>query len=216
MSRLGFQGRGLTKKKNSLSLSLVKGISEEVMRFRSQIQDWYTRLERSSPTSPHVLRSRVGVGQNVESIPMLSPVNSPQSEQSSKCVTPTNGVSSDSSFPPTPTIAATPSTCDVLGRKTRSAAAGGASAAVLTPEVPSLTPAGLKVQSERRVSVDSLGSLDSLTPQLESSPTTTIQLSPSHLAFLQQQQEEPAKQSRRDADTEDVEDKLMRSLYVVS
>ena len=87
---------------------------------------------------------------------------------------------------------------------------------MLTPEVPSLTPAGLKVQSERRVSVDSLGSLDSLTPQLESSPTTTIQLSPSHLAFLQQQQEEPAKQSRRDADTEDVEDKLMRSLYVVS
>ncbi|QDZ24988.1 hypothetical protein HOP50_15g75310 [Chloropicon primus] len=220
----------------SLKTSKVKGISEEVMKFRSQIQEWYTKLERNSPTSPHLIRMQSEKDRSVESIPILSPVGSPQSDQASPPVrgraqaspplatTPVQESSSDSSFPPTPKMVATPSTCDVLGRKKSSrnreaSGLGGGADPCLTPEFPTLTPAGMKVRSERK----SLDSLDCLsmgsppTPQLDSTPTTTIQLSPSHLAYLALEGgEATAAEEKRGVDTQDVEDKLMNSLYVVS
>ena len=196
------------------------------MKFRSLIQEWYIKLERNSPTSPHMQRKQAALlEQNVESIPILSPVSSPQSQSEqaspSTATTPPGLGSRDSlsgsSFPPTPKLAATPSTCDVLGRKKRS---GGGDASA-TPEFPTLTPAGSKVKSERK-SLDSLSMGSPLTPQLDSSPTTTIQLSPSHLEYLDSKLaggEGGGKSIAKTGtlvDTKDVEDKLMSSLYVVS
>lgn len=163
------------------------------MRFRSQIQSWHHQLERSSPTSPHVLRRRT---EDAEPAPVPIPILSPPESVS-------------------------PSPCVDLG-------AHGAS---VTPEFPVLTPAGLRAANEKP-SLDSLSLEGSpLTPQLDSTPTTTIQLSPSHLSYLDnalttpnegseaERNEDGKKKKAEKEDAEaidDVEAKLMKSLYVVS
>ena len=264
----------------------------DVMDFRSKIQEWYTKLGRSSPVSPHSIRCAAG-GAEVEpvvSIPILSPVSSPQSngdtstsaplqEEKKESVTARVGEGEEGAsmasaataavlhtpeaerrrtsldcdsdgFPPTPKISATPSTCDVLGLKKKQqqqlteADAEAEEAFCRTPEFPVLTPAGLRA-SEKKFGLDSLSISSNSefnsprTPNLDSTPTTTIQLSPSHFV-LDEALEGAGRGDHSDTSDEnsigglsplgsslqnrqnitnadlDVEEKLMNSLYIGS
>jgi hypothetical protein len=261
------------------------------MEFRSKIQEWYTKLERSAPLSPHSIR-----GAEVEpvSIPILSPVSSPQNQseqqpaalESSFSINPINpqlmatstsqrqgegkqtmeaamavlktpeaderrrtSLCDSDGFPPTPKISATPSTCDVLGlkkKKMTTTASDDENVICRTPEFPVLTPAGLRA-SEKKFGLDSLSiSSDSnfnspRTPNLDSTPTTTIQLSPSHFVLddaledavggtIATADAAAGRNNSNDASSplsssqnrqnickaEDVEEKLMSSLYIGS
>ena len=209
-----------------------QGISEEVMQFRSKIQEWYTKLERSSPKSPHSLRySGVQPEEEPASIPILSPVSSPQNDVSppsfgrvegqALMMTPetktTSSCDSDG-FPPTPKISATPSTCDVLGHKKKSRGGSDVGDVCRTPEFPTLTPAGLRVHSERKA-YDSLSDASPCTPNLDSTPTTTIQLSPSHFILdnvLEGDGGAGISSQEQASEQDNVEEKLMNSLYIGS
>ena len=220
----------------STKSSKVQGISSEVMKFRSQIQEWYTKLERSSPLSPHLLRqnsSDSGQQEPAVSIPILSPISSPQSEAAaspsrvSRGGTPPQEASTPDSdgFPPTPKMSATPSTCDVLGhkKKKRGGKETSSAAVCLTPEFPILTPAGLR--ASKRKSPLPLDRSSPSTPNLDSTPTTTIQLSPSHFilddvldggdndACSPAAAAVVGTQNKSSNDSSEVEEKLMSSLY---
>ena len=206
------------------------------MKFRSQIQEWYTKLERSSPLSPHLLRqnsSDSGQQEPAVSIPILSPISSPQSEAAaspsrvSRGGTPPQEASTPDSdgFPPTPKMSATPSTCDVLGhkKKKRGGKETSSAAVCLTPEFPILTPAGLR--ASKRKSPLPLDRSSPSTPNLDSTPTTTIQLSPSHFilddvldggdndACSPAAAAVVGTQNKSSNDSSEVEEKLMSSLY---
>ncbi len=188
------------------------GISDEVMAFRSKIQEWYTKLERaSSPLASHLQRRG---GEEPASIPILSPVSSPQSEPSQSPLRAANhggqgparqrtpertperarlSNSGSDGFPLTPQMCGTPSTCDVLGHKKRELARLRSTGDPTTPEFPALTPAGMRsVGSKKAPSYLDCSPLDLMTsnglssqstPNLDSTPTTTIQLSPSHFVL---------------------------------
>lgn len=183
---------------NALS-SQADALVKQLATIRDQVKTWVADLGAVGTPTKSTVQAEMPPS---SPLPMLSPVNSPEASdflrtthgQGDVTPTPPDSCSSDR-LPPTPKLAATPSTCDVMryvgGRATALGSlrrAGIADGDASEDDsggcgfaFPSLTPGGNDEAASSRPRLSLSSSADSPDmPYLDSTPTTTIQLSPSH------------------------------------